>query len=310
MRCLKDAGVWELHMKPAPFEYHRPESVGEATTLLEDLGEDAELMAGNQSLGIIMSNRLATPDHIVDLNQVADLAGVEISQDEIHVGAMTRHRTLEHHEELATVYPILPESAEQIAGPSVRNRGTLGGSIAEADPAGNYPAVMQALRAKIHVRSAAEERTIPADEFFISYMFTALGPEELVTGVSFPREPFPTDRTGMAFLELKRAAQTFPTVSAASAIRLENPEAETPIVEEAFLALGCVSDVPLKVAAAEEAVAGTSLPEEVLETVAEEVREAANPEEEQHADVAFQREVAGEYARRSLVRSYERAQED
>lgn len=296
-------------MKPAPFEYHRPDSIRETTGLLEDLGEDAELMAGNQSLGIIMSNRLATPDHIVDLNQVADLAGVEISEDVIHVGAMTRHRTLEHDDELAAVYPILPESAEQIAGPSVRNRGTLGGSIAEADPAGNYPAVMQALGAEVHLRSAEGERTVPADEFFISYMFTALGPGELVTGVSFPREPFPVDRTGMAFLELKRAAQTFPTVSAASAIRLEDPTDENPIVEDAFLALGCVSDIPLKVEAAEEAVQGTSLSEEALETVADEVRTASNPEEELHADEAFQEEVAGEYARRSLVRSYERAQQ-
>jgi carbon-monoxide dehydrogenase medium subunit len=297
-------------MKPAPFEYHRPESIGDTTRLLEDLGEDAELMAGNQSLGIIMSNRLAMPDHIVDLNHVADLAGVDISEDEIHVGAMTRHRTLEHHDELADVYPILPESAEQIAGPSVRNRGTLGGSIAEADPAGNYPAVMQALRADIHVRSADGERTIPAEEFFISYMFTDLRPEELITGVSFPRGPFPVDRTGMAFLELKRAAQTFPTVSAASAVRLEDAAVEDPIVEDAFLALGCVSDVPLRVAAAEEAVVGTPLSEDALDDVDEAVRAASNPEEELHSDEAFQEEVAGEYARRSLVRSYERAQQD
>lgn len=297
-------------MKPAPFEYHRPESVDEATRLLDDLGEDAELMAGNQSLGIIMSNRLATPDHIVDLNRVPDLAGVDIAEDEVHVGAMTRHRTLEHHEELADVYPILPESAEQIAGPSVRNRGTLGGSIAEADPAGNYPAVMQALEAEVHLRSKEAERTIPASEFFISYMFTALGPDELVTGVSFPREPFPTERTGMAFLELKRAAQTFPTVSAASAIRLEDPTADTPVVEDAFLALGCVSDIPLKVPAAEEAVIGTPMTEEALDAVETEVRAAANPEEELHADEAFQEEVAGEYARRSLIRSYERARDD
>jgi carbon-monoxide dehydrogenase medium subunit len=296
-------------VKPAPFEYHRPETVAETQSLLADHGHDAELMAGNQSLGIMMSNRLAMPDHIIDLNQVSDLFGIEITDETIYVGAMTRHRTLERHEELADICPILPEAAEQIAGPSVRNRGTMGGSVAEADPAGNYPAVLQALRGEIHVSSVDGERTVPADEYFLSYMFTDLAEEELVTGVSLPRDPFPVDRTGMAFLELKRAAQTFPTVSAASAVRVDDPAAGEPVIEDAFLALAAVADTPLQSVAAEEAVVGTTLTSAALDEVETEVRAAADPEPEMHADVAFQEDVAGEYARRSLARSYERAVE-
>lgn len=284
--------------------------MAETQSLLADYGHDAELMAGNQSLGIIMSNRLATPDHIIDLNQVSDLFGVEITDEAIHVGAMTRHRTLERHDDLREVYPILPEAAEQIAGPSVRNRGTMGGSVAEADPAGNYPAVLQAVGGEIHLSSTDGERSVPASEYFLGYMFTDLAQEELVTGVSLPREPFPIERTGMAFLELKRAAQTFPTVSAASAVRVDDPTADRPVIEDAFLSLAAVADTPLQSTAAEEAVVGTSLPSEALDEVDAEVSAAADPEPELHADVAFQEDVAGEYARRSLVEAYERALED
>jgi carbon-monoxide dehydrogenase medium subunit len=264
-------------------------------------------MAGNQSLGIMMANRLATPDHIIDLNRVEDLAGVEITENSVRVGAMTRHRTLERHEELARVCPILPESAEQIAGPSVRNRGTMGGSVAEADPAGNYPAVLQALDGEIHVTSERGDRSIPAEEYFLSYMFTDLDAEEIVTAVSIPRDPIPPERTGMAFLELKRAAQTFPTVSGAAAVRVDDPAIAQPEIEEAFLSVAAVADIPLLLPDAEAAVEGTPLSAEALETVEELVREAADPEPELHANEAFQREVAGEYARRSLTRAYERA---
>ncbi|MFB6111200.1 MAG: xanthine dehydrogenase family protein subunit M [Halobacteriaceae archaeon] len=294
-------------MKPAAFEYHRPTTVDEATHLLADLDEDAEVMAGNQSLGIIMSNRLATPEHIVDINRIDALAGVDIEADRIRVGAMTRHRTLERDEELARVCPILPEAAEQIAGPSVRNRGTMGGSVAEADPAGNYPTVLRALDGEIHLRDASGERSVPAEEFFIAYMFTDLSPSELITGVSIPRGPFPVERTGMSFLELKRAAQTYPTVSAAAAVRVTDPDAAAPTVEEARLALAAVADVPLRVPEAEAAVEGTALPDSVLEDVTARAREASDPEGELHADEAFKEEVAGEYARRSLVRAYDRA---
>ncbi len=297
-------------MKPAPFEYHRPTSVGEATDLLADLGHDAELLAGNQSLGIIMANRLATPGHLVDLAQVEALSDVTISDDTVEIGAMTTHRDLEFHDELREVLPMIPEAAEQIAGPSVRNQGTLGGSIAEADPAGNYPAALVALDADLRIESADDERTVPAREFFIAYMFTDLAPEEIITGVTIPREPFPADRTGMAFEELKRAAQTFPTVSAGTAVRVDDPDADEPTIEEARIALASASDVPLHVPEAEEAVEGTTLDGDALDAAADAAEDAADPSAEMHADNEWKVELASEYTRRALKTAYKRAIND
>ncbi|WP_336037920.1 FAD binding domain-containing protein [Halobacterium yunchengense] len=293
-------------MKPAAFEYHRPTSVEEATTLLADLGHDAEVLAGNQSLGIIMANRLATPDHLVDLDRVDDLAGYEVRDDEVEIGAMTTHRDLEFADDLREAVEMVPEAAEQIAGPSVRNRGTVGGSVAEADPAGNYPAAFVALDADLHLASADGERTVPAREFFVAYMFTDLGPEELVTGVTVDREPFPPERTGMAFEELKRAAQTFPTVSAGTAVRVDDPDADDPEVEAARVALANVADVPLHVPDAEAAVEGTSLDEDALDEAAAAASDAADPSPEMHADEEWKVELAGEYTRRSLRTAYDR----
>jgi carbon-monoxide dehydrogenase medium subunit len=211
-------------MKPAPFEYHRPDTVDEVVALL-DTHDGAELMAGNQSLGIMMSNRLATPDHLVDLNQVAALSFIEADDETVHVGALARHREIERSTVLREALPILPRAAEQIAGPAVRNRGTLGGSLAEADPAGNYPTIAVALDATLHLVSADGRRSLPADEFFVGYLFTALEAGELIESMAVDRRPFPPDRTGMAFEELKPAAQTWPTVSAAATVRVDDPSA-------------------------------------------------------------------------------------
>ncbi|WP_132058606.1 FAD binding domain-containing protein [Halorussus amylolyticus] len=295
-------------MKPAPFEYHRPTTVAEAADLLADR-DHAELLAGNQSLGIVMANRLATPDHLIDLNAVEDLDYVEerADGDAVAVGAMTTHRTIERSGLLAERLPMLPEAAEQIAGPSVRNRGTLGGSVGEADPAGNYPAALLALDATLELVSADGEREVPVSDYFIAYMFTDLGEDEIIAAARVPTEPFPPDRTGMAFLELKPAAQTWPTVSAASAIRVDDPDATKPVVEEARLALANAADVPLRVEECETAIEGEPLSEETLAAVAEAATAAADPADEMHADREFKCEVAGEYARRSLAASYDRA---
>jgi carbon-monoxide dehydrogenase medium subunit len=293
-------------MKPAPFEYHRPTTVAEATDLLAEHA-DAELMAGNQSLGIVMANRLATPDHIVDLNAVEELAFVEEREASVAIGAMTRHRTVERSDLLAETLPMLPEAAEQIAGPSVRNRGTVGGSVGEADPAGNYPAALIALDATLHLASADDEREVPLADYFIAYMFTDLREEEIITATEIPTDPFPPERTGMAFLELKPTAQTWPTVSAATAVRVDDPDADEPVVEEARLALANAADVPLRVDEAESAVEGEPLSEDALAAVADEAAGAADPEDEMHADGEFKVEVAGEYARRSLALSCDRA---
>lgn len=294
-------------MKPAPFQYHRPTTIEETTTLLDTHRHDAELMAGNQSLGIIMANRLATPDHIIDINDLEEIEYIDVTESSVEIGSLVRHRTIENSAELRAALPLFPQAAEQIAGPSVRNRGTLGGSIGEADPAGNYPTVLTALDGDLHVTSVDGSRTVPATEYFIAYMFTDLGEDELITGVSVARDPFPADRTGMAFLEQKAAAQTWPTISAATAIRVDNPKASEPIVEEARVALANAADIPLRVTTAEACIQDEPLTDESLSAAAGAAIDAAQPEGEMHADAEYKRELAGEYTRRSLETSYERA---
>jgi carbon-monoxide dehydrogenase medium subunit len=293
-------------MKPAPFQYHRPTTVSETVELLDEL-DDPELMAGNQSLGIVMGNRLAAPDHVVDINRVDDLDYVRVAEDAVRVGAMVRHRDIERSAVLEEHVPMLPESAEQIAGPAVRNRGTVGGSIGEADPAGNYPTVVTALGGDLHLVSADGERTVSAGDYFIGMMFTDLREGELVESISVPRDPFPPERTGMAFLELKRASQTWPTLSAAAAVRVEDPTAADPVVGEARLALANAAETPLRVPGAEDALEGGRPTDESLSAVAEAATEAADPSDEMHADREFKEEVAGEYARRALRTAHERA---
>ncbi|PSP76581.1 carbon monoxide dehydrogenase [Halobacteriales archaeon QS_1_68_20] len=293
-------------MKPAAFEYHRPTTVDDAVELLDE-HDDAELMAGNQSLGIVMANRLATPDHVIDVNRIDELDYVDVGEDAVRIGAMVRHRTIERSDLLADHLPMLPEAAEQIAGPSVRNRGTLGGSIGEADPAGNYPAVAVALDGTLHLRSVDGEREVSAEDYFIAYMFTDLRENELVESLSVPRDPYPPERTGMAFLELKRAAQTWPTLSAAAAVRVDDPDADDPAVEHARLALANAADVPLRVEAAEDTVEDAPISEATLSEAAAAATDAAEPSGEMHADEEFKEEVAGEYARRALRTAFDRA---
>lgn len=293
-------------MKPAPFAHHRPETVDDVIELLEE-HEEAELLAGNQSLGIVMANRLATPEHLIDLNDIEELSFIDIDAETVEIGAMTRHRTIERSEELADAVPLLPESAGKIAGPVVRNRGTIGGSLGEADPAGNYATALSALDATITLRSASGTREVSVDDFFLAYMFTDLRENELIERVTIPREPIPTDRTGTAFLALKRAAQTWPTVSAAAVIRLEDPTADSPTVADARVALANAADVPLHVDEVGSIVTGTTLDDAVLAEVASTVEGAAEPEGEMHADQQYKEEAAGEYARRALSLAYERA---
>lgn len=296
-------------MKPAPFAYHQPATVDEAVATLAD-HEDAELMAGNQSLGIVMGNRLATPDHLIDINGIDELSYVDVTADEIRLGALVRHREIEQSDDLRAALPVLPEAAEQIAGPAVRNRGTLGGSLGEADPAGNYPTVAVTFDATLHLVSADGRRTVDAEEFFQGYLYTAIEPDELIERVTIDRDPYPPERTGMAFTELKPAAQTWPTVSAAAAVRVADPATAEPVIEAARLGLANVANVPIRVPEAEAAVTGDPLSDPALDDVGTAVDAAADPDDELHADPQFKTEAAVEYARRAVRLAYERATDD
>ncbi len=174
-------------MKPAPFEYFRPETIEEALALLAEHGSDAKPLAGGQSLIPAMNFRLATPAVLVDLNALAHLAHITVGDGRVGIGGMTRHRTLETSADIARELPLVTETMPFVAHAAIRSRGTIGGSLAHADPAAELPAVMLALEATITLQKLGGARQVPAAEFFTGLFSTALEPGEIVTEVEVPR---------------------------------------------------------------------------------------------------------------------------
>jgi carbon-monoxide dehydrogenase medium subunit len=188
-------------MKPPPFDYHAPETLDEALRLRAELGPDGSILAGGQSLVPMLNMRLARPSALIDLNHIAELAYVRREGRGIAVGAMTRHRALERSDDAHVANPLLREALAHVAHPIVRNRGTIGGSIAHADPAAELPSVLVVLGGKVTAASVSGSREIPAEELFEFHFTTALRPDEILTEVWFP-ELGPRD--GHAFLEISR----------------------------------------------------------------------------------------------------------
>nr|WP_262403231.1 FAD binding domain-containing protein [Actinomadura sp. CNU-125] len=173
-------------MKPAAFDYHAPTDAGEAVALLSDLGEDAKIIAGGQSLVPMLALRLSVPEHLVDLRRIGGLRGIERRDGVLRIGACTTQAMIERSAEVARDVPLLARATPLIGHFQIRNRGTIGGSLAHADAAAEYPAVALALGARIHARSPRGERTVPADEFFTGMWTTELAEDELLTAVDFP----------------------------------------------------------------------------------------------------------------------------
>ncbi|WP_256566961.1 FAD binding domain-containing protein [Natrinema gelatinilyticum] len=296
-------------MKPAAFNYHSPTSAEDAVSLMAEY-EDAELLAGNQSLGVQMANRLATPAHLIDLNEIEDLKYINETDDGIEIGALTRHATIADSDLLDRQLPVLAEAAGEIAGPSVRNMGTLGGSLGEADPAGNYPTVLMALDATLTLQGPDGTREEDVQDFHIAYMMTTLAEDEMIVGATIPTDPLPPGRTGMSFQEIKRVPHTWPKLSAAAAVVVDNPTADEPTVEEARLSFGNAADTPLRTADAEDAVEGTALSESALADAAEAAMDASEPASEMQADADYKEDQIRVFARRTLQAAYDDALQD
>ncbi|HYV59305.1 MAG TPA: xanthine dehydrogenase family protein subunit M [Acidimicrobiia bacterium] len=209
-------------MKPAPFEYHAPDTVAEAAGLLAELGDGAKVLAGGQSLVPMLALRLAVFEHLVDIGHVAELQGIERRDDSLWVGAGTTQARVEASAEAAAAVPLLTKATPFIGHFQIRNRGTLGGSIAHADPAAEYPAVALALDASMQVVSSAGSRTIPARDFFDGLWTTTMEPDELLAGVSFP---IWGGRSGFAVEEFARRHGDFAIAGAAVGLQVDGPGA-------------------------------------------------------------------------------------
>ncbi len=290
-------------MKPAPFLYFRPATVEEAVALLAEHGDEAKPLAGGQSLIPAMNFRLARPGALVDLNWIAELSYVRSQRDGLVIGAMTRQRTVERSEEARRVAPLVSEAMPFVAHPQIRNRGTVGGSIAHADPAAELPAVMLALEARFRARSHAGERSIPAGEVFKGALETALGPDELLVEIALSRRP---PRSGHAFMEVARRHGDYALVGVAAVVTLD-PGGRC---GAARIALVSVGDGPALATRAAALLVGAEPTAAAIRAAADAAaRQDIDPPADIHASAAYRRHLTAVLTRRALARAFERAKE-
>jgi len=286
-------------VKPPAFEYVAVASTEEAVAQLAAHGDDARLLAGGQSLMPILNMRLATPGRLVDLNRVRTLSYIVERAGGVAIGAMTRQRTVERSEFVAAAVPLLAEALPWVGHTAIRNRGTIGGSLAHADPAAKLPAVAVCLDARFTVRGEAGERTLAAREFFRGYLTTALAPTELLAEVWFPSA---LPGTGSAWIEFARRHGDYALVGVAAVVTLEGST-----VRRASLAVTGVDGVPVRAIDAERLLIGAPLSAESMAAAAESVRRPLEPQDDIHATAAYRRHLAGILTVRALTRAGERA---
>lgn len=287
-------------MKPPRFDYRDPRTVDEVLALLQQYGEEARLLAGGQSLVPLLNLRLARPGVLIDLNRVAGLSDIRAEDGELAIGAMTRHARVEKSALVAERQPLLTEAIQQVGHFQIRNRGTIGGSLAHADPAAELPAVVACLDGRLVLTGPAGARTVGWEPFFITYFTTCLQPGELLTEVRLPVLPA---GTGYAFVELARRHGDFALVGVACTL---TPAADGTIAA-ARLALTGVGGTPVRARAAEQFLTGKA---PVAETWAEAGRLAAaatRPEADIHATAEYRRHLAGVLTARALARAYGRS---
>jgi CO/xanthine dehydrogenase FAD-binding subunit len=289
-------------MKPPVFAYHRPDSVENALALLAQQ-DDAKVLAGGQSLIPTMNFRLAQPAALVDLNAVATLSHItEATDGGLLIGAMTRQRAVERSAAVAQRFPLLAEALPHVAHPQIRNRGTIGGSLAHADPAAELPAVMVALDARVHLRSESGERRLGITEFFTGLFATALAPGELLVAVELPPPP---PRTGWAFMEVARRHGDYALVGVAARVTVDGRGR----CEQARVVLLSVGDGPVMSAGAARALEGQEPSQPAIAAAAAAAQADIDPPGDIHASAAYRRHLAGVLTRRAVTLAAERAKQ-
>ena len=285
-------------MYPRAFAYHRAKSYPEAISLLSELGEDAKFLAGGQSLIPLMKLRLSAPRHLVDLNFIPETSYVR-SNGAARFGAMTRHADIAASAEAARI-PILRDCAAGIADPQVRHMGTIGGSIAEADPTGDWAPVLLALSATVKTLGLAGERSLDIAEFILDAYTTALQPAELVTEIAIPP---PAERSGGAYIALKRCAPVYASASVAVQLTLHDNHT----CQDARVYLGVLGLTATRVTAAEELLRVTPITADSMEKVREAVMDMAEPTSDMRGSAEYKRHAAGALAKLAVETAVKRA---
>ncbi|HET9248359.1 MAG TPA: xanthine dehydrogenase family protein subunit M [Actinomycetota bacterium] len=286
-------------MLPAPFEYDRPETLDEALGLLAQHGEDAKVLAGGQSLIPLMKLRFAAPARLIDVNRIRGLDGIEERDGSLRIGAMVRHNTLAASDVIKDRYPTIAAAAPMISDPIVRNLGTIGGSLAHADPSGDLASVMIALGATVVARSKDGEREIAAVDLAEGPFQSSLAPTELLTEI---RVPAPPPRSGGTYLKMERKVGDFATVAAAIFLTMENGS-----ISKAGIGLTSVGLTNLRAEAAESSLAGAAPGDDAFAEAGRLAAEASDPATDVRGSADYKRHVVDVYVRRGLTAAAEMA---
>ena len=279
-------------MIPPAFDYHAPRSLGEALSLLSDLGSEAKLLAGGHSLLPMMKLRFAQPAHLIDLTRIADLRGIREEGGNLVIGAMTTEAELLASAVVRGKVPLLAEGAASIADPQVRYKGTIGGDISHGDPGNDHPALMLALDATFVLTGPKGKRSVKADGYFLGLYATQLAPEEILTEI---RIPIPVAGSGWSYQKLKRKTGDFATAATAVLLQMKSTS-----VARVAIALTNAGPTALRAKAAEAALLGKPINEASLQDAARLAMSICAPTPDQRGDAAYKTAMCGEMTRRAL----------
>ena len=286
-------------MIPPTFEYYAPSNVSEAIALLSQHGDDAKLLAGGHSLLPMMKLRFAEPEHLIDLNNINELRGIREEGGVVVIGAMTIENALISSDILKKQVPLLPEAAQLIADPQVRNRGTIGGDIAHGDPGNDHPALMLALDAVFTLTGPNGSRDVNATDFFLGMYYTALEADEILTEIRIKPQ---AQNCGSSYHKLKRKTGDYATAAAAVFVEMSGDTCQS-----ARIALTNLAPSAIRVPDAENLLAGNTINDELISDVVKAVMSACEPAEDLRGDVEYKTHMGGEMARRALIEAVSRA---
>jgi len=282
-------------VKPAKFDYHAPTSLDEAVALLQRYGGDAKILAGGQSLMPLLNFRLSRPAALVDLNRIASLAYIREENGQVRLGAMTRQRTIEFSPVVARRLPLLSEATKWVGHLPIRTRGTIGGSIAHADPSAEYPAVLTALEGEVVARGPKGERVVKAKDLFLTYLTTSLESDEVISEIRLPVMPV---GAGFALEEFARRHGDFAIVAIAAMVVRDAARCK-----QARLATAGAGPVPVRLRAAEEILERDGVTDAAIDAAARRAAELVSPDSDIHASADYRRHLTMVLTRRALKRA-------
>ena len=282
-------------MKPAKFDYHAPTSLDDAVALLQRYGGDAKILAGGQSLMPLLNFRLSRPAALVDLNRIASLAYIREENGQVRLGAMTRQRTIEFSPVVARRLPLLSEATKWVGHLPIRTRGTIGGSIAHADPSAEYPAVLTALEGEVVARGPKGERVVKAKDLFLTYLTTSLESDEVLSEIRLPVMPM---GAGFALEEFARRHGDFAIVAIAALVVRDAARCK-----QARLATAGAGPVPVRLRAAEEILERDGVTDAAIDAAARRAAELVSPDSDIHASADYRRHLTMVLTRRALKRA-------